>query len=510
MTNKGKWVKLIPSLAGGLYRFDGATVEAVPLDAETLLRSSFKFDNMVMTGGKESRTYGVDMDTGRIRYECTIDGCEKFDGAGEESLDDVIVVQRETQTVRAVEPRSGQEKWNFSVSQHSVEVQRGMEDLCDGDAVDDYDDDDDENDDDAVMKAVVSEGLLCSMERGSPDEVDWRRKFDAPIVHAWRIRNGRLASIDLFSTSSMPDKMPSIEEEDANFHVQTPLLYIGTHNRQLYIQESDRARARSKKVRLDLQAPLSAQFPKVSWRPYLISSHTRTPVINHGQGGGADRDRNPNRLPMLTYDSDTADTTALAVINGGGPAGYPFDSGLYLFPDDERQLEYEPPQGGSDLDDDDGNATVVIPARLTDEEESEQPAIQVVFVSLWYWWKEVMFISFVTAFFMNVLITRPLLREIRLKFRRRLDQVLLRQQQQQPQQQRQPNVVVVEVPVQVPVPMVPSSNNATPSSPETVSAGVKSEFSWKQLSSQSSEEVSNAAPAAAKEFVSRYLQVFLP
>ena len=46
-----------------------------------------------------------------------------------------------------------------------------------------------------------------------------------------------------------------------------------------------------------------------------------------------------------------------------------------------------------------------------------------VFVSLWYWWKEVMFISFVTAFFMNVLITRPLLQQIRLNFRRRLDQV---------------------------------------------------------------------------------------
>ena len=46
-----------------------------------------------------------------------------------------------------------------------------------------------------------------------------------------------------------------------------------------------------------------------------------------------------------------------------------------------------------------------------------------VFVSLWYWWKEVMFISFVTAFSMNVLITRPLLQQIRLNFRRRLDQV---------------------------------------------------------------------------------------
>ena len=264
--------------------------------------------------------------------------------------------------------------------QHSVEVQRGVEDLCDNpDAIDDYDDLTD--DDDAVMKAVVSEGLLCSMDRTAPDEVDWRRKFDAPIVHAWRIRNGRAVPIDLFSTSSMPDKMPSIEDEldmAADFHVQTPLLYIGTHNRQLYIQESERARARNKKVRLDLQAPLSAQFPKVSWRPYLISSHTRTPVINHGQGGGAASDRNPDQLPMLTYDSDTADTTALAVINGGGPAGYPFDSGLYLFPDTEQQLEYEPPAGSSDSGDDEGNATMVIPGRLTDEEEElEQPVIQV-------------------------------------------------------------------------------------------------------------------------------------
>ena len=69
---------------------------------------------------------------------------------------------------------------------------------------------------------------------------------------------------------------------------------------------------------------------------------------------------------MLTYDSDTAETTALAVINGGGPAGYPFDSGLYLFPDNEQHLEYEPP-----IAEDDDNATVVIPGRLTDEEESE-------------------------------------------------------------------------------------------------------------------------------------------
>ena len=57
--------------------------------------------------------------------------------------------------------------------------------------------------------------------------------------------------------------------------------------------------------------------------------------------------------------------------------------------------------------------------------------------------------------------------------------------------------------VEVPVP-VSGGNNATPS---TVSAGAKSEFSWKQLSSQSSEEISNERKDSAKEFVSRYLQV---
>ena len=68
-------------------------------------------------------------------------------------------------------------------------------------------------------------------------------------------------------------------------------------------------------------------------------------------------------------------------------------------------------------------------------------------------------------------------------------------------------MVVVEVPVQVPVPM--AASNAVAATPtggaETASTG-KSDFSWKQLSSQSSEEVSSTSPPS-KEFVSRYLQV---
>lgn len=36
--------------------------------------------------------------------------------------DDIIVVRRQTQTVRAVEPRTGGERWNFSVGYHDLEM----------------------------------------------------------------------------------------------------------------------------------------------------------------------------------------------------------------------------------------------------------------------------------------------------------------------------------------------------------------------------------------------------
>ena len=78
-------------------QFDGEVIEPIPLSAEELLRTSFKFaDNTVMTGGKESRVYGIEVNSGRIKYECTMDGC--FGPAGEtlspkeDDLEDIIIV----------------------------------------------------------------------------------------------------------------------------------------------------------------------------------------------------------------------------------------------------------------------------------------------------------------------------------------------------------------------------------------------------------------------------------
>lgn len=53
-------VRMIPSLYGGLYKFDGDELEQIPVTAAHLLSSSFKFsDDLVISGKRFS--YYLDM-----------------------------------------------------------------------------------------------------------------------------------------------------------------------------------------------------------------------------------------------------------------------------------------------------------------------------------------------------------------------------------------------------------------------------------------------------------------
>nr|CAD7588233.1 unnamed protein product [Timema genevievae] len=131
LTNNGQWVRMIPSLSGGLYRFNGDSIEPVPVTADNLLQSSgFLFsDDLVISGGKESQTYGVDARSGRVMYHCSMHGCQNYTEDGLES-DGVMVIQRVTQTVRAVEARSGAERWNFSVGHHDLKLMADLNSDC--------------------------------------------------------------------------------------------------------------------------------------------------------------------------------------------------------------------------------------------------------------------------------------------------------------------------------------------------------------------------------------------
>ena len=69
-------IRLIPSLDGGLYQYDGSGIEAVPLAADLLLSNSFRFSHdSTVVGGKEVENYGVDLSSGRVSQNGTLHVC---------------------------------------------------------------------------------------------------------------------------------------------------------------------------------------------------------------------------------------------------------------------------------------------------------------------------------------------------------------------------------------------------------------------------------------------------
>lgn len=59
LNDNGQWVRLIPSLNGGLYKFDGENLETLPITTDQLLHSSYRYSNdLIFSGGKEVHSYG--------------------------------------------------------------------------------------------------------------------------------------------------------------------------------------------------------------------------------------------------------------------------------------------------------------------------------------------------------------------------------------------------------------------------------------------------------------------
>jgi hypothetical protein len=132
-------------------------------------------------------------------------------------------------------------------------------------------------------KAVVPEGLICGTDK--EDLIRWRRKFPSPIVDVWRLRRGRLERVDLFAKQHIPLRRPSaaslLDDEETDDgeggDEDSPFLYIGSHQSQLYIQESVRLRTEADSVTADTDRVglAVAAYPRVTWRPYLVRSAAR-------------------------------------------------------------------------------------------------------------------------------------------------------------------------------------------------------------------------------------------
>ena len=290
LTNNGKMVRMIPSLSGGIYKFDGDSLEAIPVTADELLKSSFKFsDDLVISGGRETRSYGISSRTGSIIYECSMNGCKNLTGSAlnedvldktpktgfDPLLDDVVVIRRQTQTVRAVDPRSGSERWNFSIGHHEVELlqsdgcQRGARDSSKNNDLDQLILDLD-------FRVIVPEGIVCAYNKKTPNVILWKHQFDHPIVSVYRSdKDDKLYSVDLFRNAQW------LWNNRDDFYVKTsgnedmaPSLYLGMYNKQLYIQESEEMK-NSVQHHVDIQQNLisdESNYPKIPFKPYPASS----------------------------------------------------------------------------------------------------------------------------------------------------------------------------------------------------------------------------------------------
>ena len=437
LDDRGHLVRLIPSLSGKIYKLKEEMVEPMAMDASSLLSSSLKMqENLVLTGGKETRTVGIDLETGEVQYECGMAGdCHQY-GVSSDSLKNIIVVQRVLHTVKAHLPRSGENKWNFSVSLHDINYFPGVN-LCEDVKVEPPEDKIRERED-IQLKAVVPEGVLCASKNDNNEDILWRRKFQTPLVDVWRIRGNNIEHVDMFSKNTVPKRSVLVDDDDDISDDDAPELYIGIHNKQLYIQESILMHRNTEDAIKDyILNPEQSQLsmPRVKWKPYLVSP-SRTPYYDHG----AERPHSPLLIAeQHTLQGDTV--TALAIMENS--AQYPYDSGYYLYSNKEE--------------------TRNVTEEYLDRALEEVTVVEYVYTNMWYWWKEIFMISILTAVMMNVLITRPIIWRMRDNFQQRsreMAEQFLKKQQSLEIIKETVIEKVVEIPVQVPTfPQTPSTNS---------------------------------------------------
>ncbi|XP_037946687.1 eukaryotic translation initiation factor 2-alpha kinase [Teleopsis dalmanni] len=436
LTNNGQFVRMIPSLSGGIYKFDGESIDPIPITTEHLLSSSAKFsDDLVISGGKETRTYGVSARTGQLLYECSMNGCinsthadltrsnvdnykdkdkeNNFTVEHDPALDDVIVVRRQTQTVRAVESRTGVERWNFSVGQHELDLLKSSE--C-------HDSQFSELDLamlDVDVKIIVPEGIVCAFSTTDPNVMLWKYKFDHPIVSAWKIGPAdELESIDMFSSAQwLWDHDENIFE--APNPSTAPSIYLGMYEKQLYIQESINLRKEITYKSSELYNQLSkveTRLPKIPWRPIAASSNSLSIVRDDkiiGSSGTIPpnrEEREVNGNELVPYDEEHFAVSAQSVLNA---SEYVNGNGFYFYTIDDLNKT-----NGNILCESTNTVPAIEDAPRNNESnltyvddlgfslDDVDAPVKVVILSLWFWWKEIVVIALTSALLLNFIMGR--------------------------------------------------------------------------------------------------------
>lgn len=382
LSNNGEIIQMIPSLDGNLYIFNGKTIEPIPVLLETLLQHSYKFgDNNVITGGKETSSYGINPYTGQIHYICNMAGCSTL-GESVSSNEQMFLLKRHTQVLRSVDSRTGVEKWNFSVGEHHLSLIEGVHSGCGNN--DQNEIEEEISEDNIQIKVIISDGVITMIEKTTGNPV-WSYKLNSPIVNLWKFRNGLMEYINLFDPKIFSD------EQNPKINFVSPLLYLGIHDNQLYIQHS-------KEVINSIFSATKSPFGSLStihhfqWKPYLITASSRTPYINLGIHEESD-------LQNHIKNSDKTELKT-AMILKSDQLEYPYDSGYYLYEATERNRKL---------------IDAIDNTSQCEREEESFPDIIFISGSLWDYWKEVAAISLATAILLNIICWKYITRVVHQK-----------------------------------------------------------------------------------------------
>lgn len=238
---RGEILRIVPSLDGSLYVYNGHTIKQTKFSTDTLLKKSVKFEGALLAGGHISKIIALNRHDGSIAYECDINGCSQMEN---NTFDDVVLFQKRTQSVRAINSLSGKEEWHFVVN--DPQLQSVANQHCHNGASNDpskYSID---------LQVHVSSGYMYSSVFKSPTKQlhkQWQLKLDSPIVNVWHYEDGKLEQVNLFTRikSSYADQDGKDGHADGeqnqwkllnNDNAIDEAFFMGSYNNQLYIQNS--------------------------------------------------------------------------------------------------------------------------------------------------------------------------------------------------------------------------------------------------------------------------------
>ncbi|EHH22307.1 hypothetical protein EGK_05547 [Macaca mulatta] len=287
---------IIPSLDGALFQWDRdrESMETVPFTVESLLESSYKFgDDVVLVGGKSLTTYGLSACSGKVRYICSALGCRQWDSDEMEQEEDILLVQRTQKTVRAVGPRSGNEKWNFSVGHFELryipdmETRAGFiestfkpnENTEESKIISDVEEQEAAIMDIVIKVSVADWKVMAFSKKGG--HLEWEYQFCTPIASAWLLKDGKVIPISLFDDTSYTSNDDVLEDEEdiveAARGATENSVYLGMYRGQLYLQSS---------VRISEKFPTSPKalesvnnenaiipLPTIKWKPLIHNGY---------------------------------------------------------------------------------------------------------------------------------------------------------------------------------------------------------------------------------------------